>query len=53
LEIHQKGDNPDEKISRFVTWICSKFTCRVKQIIQSLLDILANRNPDIKRKDDF
>jgi hypothetical protein len=42
------------KISRFVIWICSKFNRReIEQIIQGLLDVLRNRNPEVKPKDDF
>ena len=43
-----------KKVERFVIWICSKFTrSEIEQIIQGLSDILANRNPDVKPKDDF
>ena len=43
-----------KKIHRFVIWICSKFTrSEIEQIIQGLSDILADRNPDVKPKDDF
>lgn len=42
------------KVSRFVIWICSKFTRKqIELIIAELLDILANRNPEVKPKDDF
>lgn len=42
------------RIPRFVIWICSKFNCReIEQIIQGLLDVLRNRNPEVKPKDDF
>lgn len=42
------------KISRFVIWICSKFTRdEIERIIQGLSDVLNNRNPDVKPKDDF
>jgi transposase-like protein/Zn finger protein HypA/HybF involved in hydrogenase expression len=42
------------KIARFVIWICSKFTRNeIEQIINSLLDILNNLNPEVKPKDDF
>jgi len=42
------------KIGRFVIWICSKFTRdQIEQIIQGLSDVLANRNPEIKPKDNF
>ncbi|MBA7697597.1 IS6 family transposase ISHco2 [subsurface metagenome] len=43
-----------KKTARFVIWICSKFTREeIEEIINGLLDILANRNPDVKPKDDF
>lgn len=42
------------KISRFVIWICARFDrAQIEQIIQQLQDILANRNPDVKPRDDF
>lgn len=42
------------KIARFVVWICSKFTrVEIEQIIQGLLDVICNRNPEVKPKDDF
>jgi hypothetical protein len=42
------------KVSRFVIWICSKFTReQIQHIIQELSDVLNNRNPDVKPKDDF
>lgn len=42
------------KISRFVIWICSKFTRNeIEKIIQGLSDVLNNRNTDVKPKDDF
>jgi len=42
------------KIARFVIWICSKFTrIEIEQIIAGLLDVLNNRNPEVKPKDDF
>ena len=48
------GDTSVKKIDRFVIWICSKFTrSDIEHIIQGLSDILANRNPDVKPKDDF
>ena len=41
------------KIARFVIWICSKFTRKeIKLIINGLIDVLHNRNPEIKPKDD-
>jgi hypothetical protein len=43
-----------DQVSRFVIWICSKFDReQIKRIIKELQDILANRNPDVKPKDDF
>jgi len=42
------------RISRFVIWICSKFTRdEIERIIKELSEILANRNPEVKPKDDF
>lgn len=42
------------KIARFVVWICSKFTkAEIELIVAGLLDVLNNRNPDVKPKDDF
>lgn len=42
------------KISRIVLWICSKFTrAEIEKIIHGLQDVLANRNPNVKPKDDF
>ena len=43
-----------KKTARFVIWICSKFTHKeIEQIIQGLSEVLANRNPEVKPKDDF
>ena len=42
------------RISRFVIWICSKFTkAEIEVIVKELTDILNNRNPEVKPKDDF
>ena len=42
------------KVSRFVIWICSKFTRKeIEYIVNGLLDVLNNRNPEVKPKDDF
>lgn len=42
------------KIARFVIWICSKFTrTEIEQIVAGLSDVLNNRNPEVKPKDDF
>lgn len=43
-----------DQVSRFVIWICSKFNReQIERIIKDLQDILSNRNPEIKPKDDF
>ena len=43
-----------KKITRFVIWLCSKFTREeIEQIIIELASILADRDPKIKPKDDF
>ena len=43
-----------DRISRFVIWICSKFDReQVERIVVELQDVLANRNPEVKPKDDF
>jgi hypothetical protein len=43
-----------DNISRFVIWICSKFDReQLIRIVKELQDILDNRNPDIKPKDEF
>ena len=42
------------KVARFVIWICSKFTRKeIELIINGLVDVLNNRNPEVKPKDDF
>jgi hypothetical protein len=42
------------KIARFVIWVCSKFTrIEIEQIITGLVDVIQNRNPEVKPKDDF
>jgi len=42
------------KIARSVILICSKFTkTEIQQIIAGLLDVLEDRNPEVKPKDDF
>ena len=44
----------ESKVDRFVIWICSKFIrTEIELIIKGLSDVLANRNPEIKPKDDF
>ena len=43
-----------DQISRFVIWICSKFNReQIERIVKDLNEILTNRNPEIKPKDDF
>lgn len=43
-----------DRISRFVIWICSKFNRQqIERIINELQEILTNRNPEVKPKDDF
>lgn len=43
-----------DQVSRFVIWICSKFNReQIERIIKDLQDILKNRNPEVKPKDDF
>ena len=43
-----------KRISRFVIWICSKFTrTEIEFIVRELSDILSNRNPEVKPKDDI
>jgi transposase-like protein len=42
------------KIARFIIWICSKFTKgEIEQIVSGLVDVLKDRNPEVKPKDDF
>jgi transposase-like protein len=42
------------RIARFVIWICSKFTkAEIEEIIKGLLEVINDRNPEIKPKDDF
>jgi len=43
-----------DQVSRFVIWICSKFNReQIERIRDELGEILSNRNPEIKPKDDF
>lgn len=42
------------KIARFIIWICSKFTkSEIEQIINGLVEVIQDRNPDVKPKNDF
>ena len=43
-----------KKIERIAIWLCNKFTrSELETIIAYLLDVLANRNPAVKPRDDF
>jgi len=43
-----------DNISRFVVWICSKFNReQIERIVKDLSEILKNRNPEIKPKDNL
>ena len=51
---HNKDEAPMDRISRFVIWICKKFDReQISRIVKELQDILDNRNPEVKPKDDF
>lgn len=42
------------RIARFIIWICSKFTkSEIEEIVTGLVDVLQDRNPEVKPKDDF
>jgi hypothetical protein len=42
------------KISRFIIWLCSKFNrSELEQLVLELSDVLKNKNPEVKPKDDF
>lgn len=42
------------RVARFVIWICSKFNrTEIVQIIYGLQEVLTDRNPEVKPKDDF
>lgn len=42
------------KTARIIIWLCSKFTkAEIEQILVGLSDVLENRNPEVKPKDDF
>ncbi len=43
-----------KKITRIIIWLCSKFNKEeIENITLGLIDILNDRNPEIKPKDDF
>ena len=53
-QTHRKDEALMDRISRFVIWICKKFDReQISRIVQELQDILDNRNPEVKPKDDF
>lgn len=42
------------KMSRFALWICSKFNkSEIEFLVKELTDILKNRNPEVRPRDDF
>jgi hypothetical protein len=42
------------RIARFIIWICSKFNkAEIELIVVGLSDVLSDRNPEVKPKDDF
>ena len=56
LTTHHKGGQAHvgNRSFRFVIWICSKFTrAEIEQLAAGLSDVLQNRNPDVRPKDDF
>ncbi len=43
-----------KKITRIIVWLCSKFNKEeIENITIGLIDVLSDRNPEIKPKDDF
>ena len=43
-----------DRIARFVIWICSKFNrSEIELIVEGLVNVLLDRDPKIKPKDDF
>jgi hypothetical protein len=43
-----------DQVSRFAVWICQKFDrSQIERMVKELQNILANKNPDVKPKDDF
>jgi hypothetical protein len=57
LSVHlnnKQGSMSNNRISRFVVWICSKFTrSEIEFIIKELSSILKGGDPAIKPKDDI
>jgi len=42
------------RIARFIIWICSQFTkSEIEKIINGLVAVLQDRNPEVKPRDDF
>ncbi len=42
------------KIQRFVIWVCKRFNREeLLRIVEELIEVLENRNPEIKPKDEF
>ena len=43
-----------KKVQRFVVWICKHFNReQVLNIVDELIQVLDDKNPDLKPKDDF
>jgi hypothetical protein len=43
-----------KKIQRFVVWICKHFNRdQILNIVDELIQVLDDKNPDLKPKDDF
>ena len=43
-----------KKVHRFVVWICKHFNReQIINIVEELLKVLDDKNPDLKPKDDF
>jgi len=54
IEMELSEKKTMDQVSRFVVWICSKFDReQIQRIVKELQDVLANRNPEVKPKDDF
>ncbi len=48
------GEKSLKKIQRFVVWLCKHFNReQIVNIVEELVLILADGNPDIKPRDDF
>lgn len=43
-----------KKLDRMIAWLCNKFTRgELETIMAGLLEVLSNRNPEVKPRDDF